>query len=301
MLAADGGSLAGVILIEKGRLYGKKYKYGGVVDEKGRFSVKVPKGGDYGLHFYATGYIYFPIGVNVNAGKDNQFTFTLPPNAAVKDAPVISKVRFEPIEGKPKQMAIKLLVHDPNQNLSHQVLGANIRTQEGFIFSPPKFVAPWTRDYPNGIYTLTYDTGGRVFDPQEWYFVAADNRCYNSPVLRHPFNAEGVVTARVRKKPEPLTTPDRPSKGVDEEQLKELGRKVYGSNCIICHYADSKKTKVGPGLKGLFKERLTPVKKVAVTEENILIQIQKGSEQMPPYAHISGDSLRALLAYLKSL
>jgi len=301
MLAADGGAIAGVIMIEKGRLYGKDYKYGGPVDEKGRFSVTVPEGGDYGLHFYATGYIYFPVGVEVKTGRDNRFTFTLPPNKAVRDAPVISRVLFEPIADNPDQVKISLSVHDPNDNLSHQVLGANIRTGEGFIFSPPKFVFPWTRNYPNGVYTLAYDTRGRSVDPQEWVFVAADNRCYNSPVLRHPFTREGVIPARAPGRAKPSRPPAPPAKALDTASLLELGRKTFANNCAICHYPDKKKTKVGPGLQGLFKRRLTHARKVPVTEENILAQIQKGSDQMPPYAHITGDALAALLEHLKSL
>jgi mono/diheme cytochrome c family protein len=298
MLAADGGTLKGVIVIERGRLYGKNYQYGGLVDENGRFSVKVTEGGDYGLHLYATGYIYYPVGVEVKTGTDNEFTFTLPPNPAFKDAPVISHVQFEPKGDAPDQMVIKLSVSDPNENLSHQVLGVNIRTQEGFIFSPPTFVFPWTRNYPNGVYTISYDPHGRPFDPREWIFVTADNRCYNSPVLRHPFTQEGVVTAQGPGKP---ATPIEPTEAHDARSLLERGQKTFTDNCGICHYHDKKETKVGPGLKGLFKKRLTPARKVPVTEENIRAQIQKGSEQMPPYGHIKGETLSALLFYLKSL
>lgn len=298
MLAADGGRLRGVIVIVRGRLYGKNYQYGGLVDENGRFSVKVPEGGDYGLHLYATGYIYYPVGVEVKTGKDNQFTFTLPPNPAVKDAPVISHVQFEPDVDNPNRVVIKLSVYDPDENLSHQILGVNIRSQEGFIFPPPEFVFPWTRNYPNGDYTITYDTHGRPFDPQEWIFVTADNRCYNSPVLRHPFTDEGVVPARALGKP---GTPIQPTEALDARSLLELGQKTFTDNCGICHYSDKKETKVGPSLKGLFKKRLTPARKVPVTDENIRAQIQKGSEQMPPYSHIKGKALSALLLYLKSL
>lgn len=301
MLAADGGRLRGVIVIERGRLYGKNYQYGGLVDENGRFSVKVPEGGDYGLHLYATGYIYYPVGVEVKTGKDNQFTFTLPPNPAVKDAPVISHVQFESKADNPNRVVIKLSVYDPDENLSHQILGVNIRTQEGFIFPPPEFVFPWTRNYPNGDYTITYDTHGRPFDPQEWIFVTADNRCYNSPVLRHPFTDEGVVPARAPGKAEPSMPTTPPAEALDARSLLELGRKTFTDNCGICHYNHKKETKVGPGLKGLFKRRQTPARKVPVTEENIRAQVQKGSEQMPPYAHIRGEALSALLLYLKSL
>ena len=36
--AADGGFVSGVVLIEEGRLYGKKFRYGGLIED-GSFSV----------------------------------------------------------------------------------------------------------------------------------------------------------------------------------------------------------------------------------------------------------------------
>lgn len=300
MRGADSGNpLAGAILLEKGRLYGKNYQYGGLVDENGYFSIKVKEGGDYGLHLYATGYIYFPLGINIKGGQDNKFAFTLPPNKALKDAPVISKVVFEKVAQDPNRMVIKLSVQDPNHNLSHQVLGANIRTQEGFIFPPPSLVFPWTCIYPDGVYTLEYDTRGRPFDPREWLFVAANNRCYNSPVLRYPFTQEGIIPAASQAGP----APSAPLQGeaLGPEALLDLGRRVFASNCAICHYPDKTETKVGPGLQGLFQRRLTPGRGIPVTEANIRHQIEKGSEKMPPYDFIKGRELEALLVYLRTL
>ena len=68
---AEGGSLNGLVLIEKGRLYGKNFRYGGLVKD-GLFSVKVEGGGVHGLHFYATGYVYFPLGLQTQSGQDNR-------------------------------------------------------------------------------------------------------------------------------------------------------------------------------------------------------------------------------------
>lgn len=196
---------------------------------------------------------------------------------------------------------MRLSGHDPDNNLSHQVLGVNTQTQEGFMLSPPKFVPPWKRNYPNGTYTIKYDTGGRPFDPKEWLFVAADNRCYNSPVLRHPFTDEGVVPARVEGEAGPAMAASEEPGASETGSLMERGRKTFTDNCAMCHYANKEETRVGPGLKGLFKRDLTPVRKVPVTEENIRVQIQKGGERMPPFGHISEDTLSALIVYLKSL
>jgi mono/diheme cytochrome c family protein len=301
MLTVDGEPLMGVIAIEKGRLDSKKYENGGLVDQDGRFSVRVPAGGDYGLHLYATGYIYHAAGVEAKTGEDNRFTFTLPPHRAVKDAPVISEVQFEPTDDSPDQVVIKLSVYDPDKNLSHQVLAVNVRTQEGFIFSPPKFVPPWTRNYPDGIYTMNYDTRGRPFAPEEWLFVSADNRRYVSPVLGHPFTQEGVIAARAGGEGEPTHSPTQLAEASDAESLVGRGEKIFGDNCSMCHYPDKEETKVGPGLRGLFKTKLTPARRRPVTEETIRDQVQNGGVQMPPFPHIKGRAFSSLLAYLKSL
>ena len=66
------------------------------------------------------------------------------------------------------------------------------------------------------------------------------------------------------------------------------GKEVFESNCSVCHNADSTETKVGPGLKGLFK-------KAAL--------INKGSDSgMPPYADMLTAAEKAdVIAYLKTL
>ncbi len=300
-LAADGGPLQGVVVIEVGRLYGKDFRYGGKTDELGRFSIEVPKGGDYGLHLYASGYIYFPIGVEVKTGQDNQFRLTAPPNPAAEEAPVISRVQFSPDSENPPQVLISLTVDDPNENLSHQVLGINIRTQEGLRLRPSKMVFPWTRDYPNGTYSFSYANQQETFDPADWLFVAADNRCYTSAVLGQPFTADGVLAAKNAELAVLSDSAELTPAPADEQASRELGKQVYAENCAVCHYADKTITRVGPGLKGLFKRSLTPIEKIPVTIENIRRRIQQGGENMPPYGHIKEPKLSALLSYLQSL
>ena len=292
--AADDGPVAGVILIELGRLYGQNYRFGGVIDENGMFSVEVDGGGDYGIHIYATGYIYLPLSMHVEAGKDNENSFSLPPNPAEKHGPDISEVVFD-TQGR--KTIIRLTVNDPDNDLSHQVLGVNAETQEGFIFSPPEFVFPWTKKYPNGVYTLEYDSPDGETNRENWFFVAADNRCYNSPVIKHPFNKDSFIAAHARGKK------DKEGSKKETSGLSgvALGRKTYESNCAVCHYADKTGTKVGPGLKGIFQMEKMPVQGKPVNEETIRNQIVNGGKDMPPYAHIKGENLSALIAYLKTL
>lgn len=77
--------------------------------------------------------------------------------------------------------------------------------------------------------------------------------------------------------------------------------KTAFENCEICHNADSTETKVGPGLKGLFKkDKLVNGK--AVTEDNVKALITEGTASMPGFGDsINADDKNNLLAYLKSL
>ena len=80
------------------------------------------------------------------------------------------------------------------------------------------------------------------------------------------------------------------------------GKDVFESNCSVCHNADSAETKMGPGLKGLFK-RDTLVNKKKVTDANVLEMIEKGSPAgMPSFADQLSDQEKAdVIAYLKTL
>jgi len=72
-------------------------------------------------------------------------------------------------------------------------------------------------------------------------------------------------------------------------------------NCAVCHNADSDETKIGPGLKNVFKrEKLVNGK--PVTEDNIKALITEGSGAMPPFGDsISADDKNNIVAYLKTL
>jgi cytochrome c5 len=283
--AGDGGLVNGIVLIEEGRLYSKKFRYGGVL-ENGLFSIPVKGGGDYGLHIYATGYVYFPVGLAANEGEDVRGSYTLPPNPAAAHSPVLSDIRFEREEG---QLTISVQVDDPDGNLSHQVLAFNHNTGQSFRMSPPSFVLPFTRVYPNGRYTLR--TTVQQSSAEDWFFVAADNKCYNSPILGYPFDQTGVMESRSATiQDSPLSRPGDLS-----------GEQVFSENCSMCHYSDSEDTRVGPGLKGLYKMDATPTLKKPVTDENIRSQIVNGGKEMPPYSHLSKEQVDAVVEYLKSL
>jgi cytochrome c len=78
------------------------------------------------------------------------------------------------------------------------------------------------------------------------------------------------------------------------------GKEVF-DQCSVCHNADSTETKVGPGLKGLFKmPKLVNGK--PVTEANVRDFINTGGNGMPAYAdQLSDQDRNDLIAYLKTL
>jgi cytochrome c len=78
------------------------------------------------------------------------------------------------------------------------------------------------------------------------------------------------------------------------------GETVF-QNCAGCHNSDSDETKVGPGLKNLFK-RDKLVNGKPVNETNVKALITEGSGAMPPFGDaISSDDKDNIIAYLKTL
>ncbi len=78
------------------------------------------------------------------------------------------------------------------------------------------------------------------------------------------------------------------------------GKEVF-AQCAVCHNADSKEKKMGPGLKGLFaSDKMTNGKKP--TEANVRAKIDEGGNGMPGYKEMLSDSEKNdLIAYLKTL
>lgn len=87
----------------------------------------------------------------------------------------------------------------------------------------------------------------------------------------------------------------------------KAGQKVFEQNCTMCHYADQTKNKIGPGLKGVMKNKELPYSHRPATEANVREQIEKGNAQgkpmpMPPFGgKLSATEMNNLIAYLKTL
>src|SRR5579863_2973681 len=78
------------------------------------------------------------------------------------------------------------------------------------------------------------------------------------------------------------------------------GKETF-DQCSVCHNADSEETKVGPGLKGLFKHAKMQNGK-PVNEANVREMIDSGGNGMPAFSdQLSAQEKNDLVAYLKTL
>ena len=90
-----------------------------------------------------------------------------------------------------------------------------------------------------------------------------------------------------------------PAAEVAEGPVAE-GAMVFQQNCSACHLTDSTATKIGPGLKGIFKGDKFPVSGLAVSEDNFRKQLEKPLGKMPPFGHLPPEQVEALIVYLKT-
>jgi mono/diheme cytochrome c family protein len=79
------------------------------------------------------------------------------------------------------------------------------------------------------------------------------------------------------------------------------GQASYRGYCAVCHNADNRQKKVGPGLKGLFRGDRMPSGKPP-TEADIRGKIDHGGNGMPAFKDVlSGREEDDLIAYLRTL
>lgn len=87
----------------------------------------------------------------------------------------------------------------------------------------------------------------------------------------------------------------------------KAGQKIFEQQCALCHYSDQANNKIGPGLKGILKNKQLPFSHKPATVGNVREQIEKGNPQgkpmpMPPFAgKLSAKDINNLIAYLKTL
>lgn len=87
----------------------------------------------------------------------------------------------------------------------------------------------------------------------------------------------------------------------------KAGQKIFEQQCALCHYSDQSNNKIGPGLKGILKNKQLPFSHKPATVANVREQIEKGNPQgkpmpMPPFAgKLSAKDISSLIEYLKTL
>ncbi len=79
------------------------------------------------------------------------------------------------------------------------------------------------------------------------------------------------------------------------------GAQIFSQNCSACHHTDSTAAKVGPGLKGVFKQDKFPISGQPVSDDSFRQILKTPFSKMPPFGHLSDEQVNALLVYVKSL
>jgi hypothetical protein len=182
-----GQPLPGLALLEKGEIHNNVWDRGALVGPDGRFRIEVPSGGPYGLHVYATGYIYSPNAIKVITGKTLEVSVSLAPQTNRANDPLIRKVGFFPWDAKQGKVTfVKVDVTDPNNDLGPQVMAFNAATGRVYAMDPPKRMRDLKANFPNGIYQIEVDTSAGPINPKDWHFVVADHQCNTTDVLSFP-------------------------------------------------------------------------------------------------------------------
>lgn len=90
---------------------------------------------------------------------------------------------------------------------------------------------------------------------------------------------------------------------VTAEAPSDKGANLFQEKgCSQCHFTDSRKTKIGPGLEGLFNRERLPLSGRAVTEQNVKQQMIDPFENMPSFAdRLTDREVDAIVAHLKTL
>jgi hypothetical protein len=182
-----GQPLAGIALLEKGEIHNNVWHRGVLVDRDGRSTIELADGGPYGLHVYASGYIYSPQAVKVEKGKTLAVNVVLVLEPTRANDPLIKRVGF--FAGKAQQGAVTsvtLDVSDPNDDLGPQVMAFNAATGQVWAMAPPRRVRNLKANFPQGVYQVEIDTGQKPINPRDWYFVVADHQCNTTDVLGFP-------------------------------------------------------------------------------------------------------------------
>jgi cytochrome c2 len=79
------------------------------------------------------------------------------------------------------------------------------------------------------------------------------------------------------------------------------GSDLFSLHCAACHYTDREDSKLGPGLKGLFRKDSLPFSGRAVTEEAVRQQLREPFRNMPSFGSLTGQEVADLIAHMRAL
>ena len=183
MKSKDGKPLSGLVLLEKGGFHNNKWYRGFAVDKSGRFNIEVDEAGEYGVHAYSSGYIYFPQAARVEAAKTTEVSPVLVPAPTRANDPKIKEISIVPSESSRGKALVKMDVADPNSDLGPQVMAFNAATGRPYAMNPPKRMTDLRANFPNGVYQIEVDTSKQSINPKDWYFVVADHQCNTTDIF----------------------------------------------------------------------------------------------------------------------
>lgn len=93
----------------------------------------------------------------------------------------------------------------------------------------------------------------------------------------------------------------------DLSPVAKAGKKIFDQSCTVCHLAGQMTNKIGPGLKGILKNKELPSSHKRATLANVREQIEEGNPNgkptpMPAFGNrLSETDLQNLVAYLETL
>ena len=103
-----------------------------------------------------------------------------------------------------------------------------------------------------------------------------------------------------RQKPEKRDEGPRPAAKTDPESIGK-GKNIFDAKCKFCHNAYNTEPLVGPGLKGILKNKVLPVSKRQATPENIRRQLIQPFSRMPSFEYLSEEEMEDITAFLNTL
>ena len=98
-------------------------------------------------------------------------------------------------------------------------------------------------------------------------------------------------------------SPSKPQSIVIKKDRKsiEAGRALFRDKCSFCHETASSASIVGPGLKGIMKNRTLPVSGRPSTAENIVHQLKTPFKEMPSFSYMNDRDIGNIIAFLNTL